>query len=117
MTEVRPATAADFRAVYGREPERSFQGYALRVDGKPVAVCGLYRAEGKTVAFSQVAQPAPKRGLVRLANTLLDLMRQRGTQVYALRDESVPTSGTLLSHLGFKRVGSAPEGGVYQWLT
>lgn len=111
---VVPATVDDFRAVYGREPERSFQGFAVRVGDKPMAVCGLYRAEGLMVAFSQIAGPLPKKAAVRAVHRLLELMRSKGTTIYAKRDESLPTSGTLLSHMGFAPVADA-GGGIYEW--
>lgn len=111
---VVPATVNDFRAVYGHEPERSFQGFTVRLGDKPMAICGLYRSEGLLVAFSQFAGPVPKKATVQAVHKLLELMRSKGVSIYAKRDESIKTSGTLLSHMGFKPV-AATGGGIYEW--
>ncbi len=117
MTRVSvvPATIEDFVEVYGHHPERSFQGFAVRTPDHVAAVCGLYQAEGKVIAFSQIVPPVPRRGAVLAAKRLLALMRAKGGRVFALRDASLPTSGTLLEHLGFRPVGETPAGGVYLW--
>lgn len=113
--EIVPATLTDFVAVYGRAPERSFEGFALRTRSHVAAVCGLYRDKGALVAFCQTVPPLPRRGAVQMCHRLLELMRSKRAQIFALKDETQPTADTLLAHLGFRFVGHTPDGGVYRW--
>lgn len=113
--EVVPATRADYEAVYGEPPHCTFQGFAVRAATHVAVVCGLYRSDDILVAFCGTKPPVPRRAAVEAAHALLGLMHARGAPVYAKRDMTVPTSGTLLEHLGFKRVRDAPDGGVYRW--
>ena len=113
--EVVAATEADYVALYGHRPPYSMQGYTGRQGGEPAVMAGLYRAAGKNVMFLQTkGQPSP-RLVVRVCRAALDLARARGTRIFALRDEALPTADGLLRHFGFQPVGMTTDGEVYQW--
>ena len=113
--EVVPATEQDYVALYGHRPRYSMQGYAGRQDGEPVAMAGLYRAEGKNVMFLQTKGRVSPRLVVMVSRAALDLARACGTRIFALRDAALPTAGGLLKHFGFESIGETSEGEVYQW--
>lgn len=115
MTEVVPATLADFVAVYGCAPKFTFQGYAVRRDGVAVCICGLYSDGERSVAFIRVNDGVRPRDVVKVANLVLQLAEKRGTPVFAIRDRSLPTSEGFIKHFGFTYAGESPEGEVYQW--
>lgn len=116
MLEPVPATLSDFEALYGHPPAKTFQGFTVRLEGAPALVCGLYRDEDRLVAFSNIKPGTPKRAIVRAAQQLLALMRTKpGVEIYAIREAAIPTSGTLLTHMGFRHVEDGPDGGIYQW--
>ena len=111
-----PATQEDFEALYGHPPSRTFQGFTVRLEGAPALVCGLYRDEDHLVAFSRIRDGTPKWAIVKAVRRLLELMRSKpGIDIYAIREAAIPTSGTLLTHMGFRHVGDGPDGGIYQW--
>lgn len=113
--DVGPATEADYVALYGYRPPYSMQGYVGRRDGEPVAMAGLYRAAGKNVMFLQTRGQVSPRLVVLLGRAVMELARARGTRIFALRDEALPTADGLLRHFGFRPVGMTAEGEVYQW--
>lgn len=113
-SEIAPATAADFEAVYGHAPKFSFQGYAVRVDGVAHGVGGVYRTNGQHVAFCRITGPVSKKAVVKAGRLILDLIRSR-RRVFAIRDPEVPTAPTLLKHLGFEFLTDSPAGEVYLW--
>ena len=113
--EVGPATESDYVALYGHRPPYSMQGYTGRQGGEPVAMAGLYLAQGKQVMFLQTKGRVSPRLVVLLGRAALDLARARGTRIFALRDEAQPTADGLLRHFGFQPVGMTTDGEVYQW--
>lgn len=116
MCDLAPATLGDFVEVYGHLPPKTFQGYVARVKGHTALVCGLYRDEDRLVAFSRIRPGTPKRAIVMAARQLLALMQTKvGVEIYAIREEAIKTSGTLLAHLGFRHIADGPDGGIYQW--
>jgi hypothetical protein len=116
LIEIAPATAADVEAVYGRRQSPSMQAFAARVDGEAVAVCGLYYSERQYVAFLQLRGEVGGKTVVRLVHTMIDrLVRNKRAPVYAIRDESLPTSAGLLAHFGFRLISKTADGEVYQW--
>lgn len=115
-TAIVPATEADFVAVYGHRPRYSMQGYAVRQDGRAVAIGGLYTADRRHVVFSQITEPVSRKVIVQVCHKVMTLVRARGTRVFAIRDTSLPTSASLLDHFGFQLVTKTAEGEFYQWL-
>lgn len=112
MTEIVPATLADFVALYGHPPPFSFQGFVVRQDGKPVGIGGLYFSNGSHVVFSRINAPIRKRVILAVCHKVMDLARQKRVQVFAHRDEAIATSPGLLAHFGFEQIEDSE---VYLW--
>lgn len=115
VTEIAPATAEDVVAIYGHPPPYSMQAYVIRQDGRAVGIGGLYYAGQRHVAFCRSVAPISRKVIVRLVRKVAEIIRGRGARVFALRDASIPTSETLLKHMGFQLVAATAEGEVYAW--
>lgn len=110
--EIVAATLADFVALYGHPPPFSFQGFVVRDAGVPVGIGGLYLSNGAYVVFSRINAAIRKRVIVAVCRKVMDLARDKGVQVYAVREEGVMTSPGLLAHFGFEQLDDSE---VYLW--
>lgn len=114
MSEIVPATADDYEAMYGEPPCASLQGYVVKKDGKPVAIGGLYYQYGRHVVFSEIKEPVRKRDILRVCHLVLGLAKQKRATVFSLLGK-LPTSINLLKHFNFQFVMNTPQGDLYQW--
>lgn len=111
---VRPATAADFRAWCGREPDAAWhcqwQGVLVERDGIPVAI-GVMSLDpwNRVWLWTDMREPLPPVMLHRTVLDCLDEMLRRGiTIVHCYRNEEISGSERWLRRLGFV---PAPEVG------
>lgn len=114
---VHPATAEDYAAVYGKAPTVSFFGAAVRHDGRPVAVAGVYVSNGLPIVFSQIIEPVRKRTILQIAYAIMRRAHQKKLPLFAVRDPNLPTSDKFIQHFGFVPVGRTEAGEVYAWLS
>lgn len=95
----------------GRRP--SVKGVAGYVEGKLVAVAGLFYMPGNVVAFCDLKDEArPHKLLIGLTARLIlrDAMK-RHRRIIAMIDRSEPTAEAWLSRLGFKH----EQGDLWIW--
>lgn len=111
--EILPATLEDFVALYGHAPPYSFQGFTVHDQGQPVGMGGLYYSNGALVVFSRINAVISRRVIVQVCRKVMTLARERGAQVYAMRDPAIATSAGLLAHFGFEQIEDSE---VYLWL-
>ena len=112
---LRPATAKDAVAFYGKTPPFSFRGFVADLDGEVVGICGVYYEKHRPVAFSEMrdAMRPYKKEIAKACRMLMQLLNQLGGSVYAFACPTEPTSGYLLAKLGFKPTGMlGPHGDI-----
>lgn len=113
----RPATAEDLRP-YMPTPMPMCRGIVAQDGDEVKGVAGVYFNPCGAIAFSQLTEDMAnkKKDIVRLAKLTMAMLRKYDT-VWSLRDETIPTSETLLRHLGFTPTGEIAEGHeVYKWI-
>jgi len=119
---IRPATAADLIAFYGRPPPASVRALVAILDGRPVGVGGLkYEggADGETllVAFSDLRPElrAYPVAIMRAARRVVASMQ--GRPAIALADPAEPGAPAFLARLGFVHAASTAAGEIYRLAT
>jgi hypothetical protein len=115
--EIRPATAEDVEAVYGTRPPRTMRAYAAVLEGKTIAVAGVYYYSDQVVAFSNILPEYRhlKHGLAKGAVKVLGLLRQMDKPVVAVAEPDIPTSAEFLERCGFEYMKTTSQGKVYLW--
>lgn len=108
---LRPATRSDIIEFYG-SVKWTFRAFAADLDGKVLAVGGIYYDGGNRVAFSSMRNemrrfPVTIMKGAKLIMTLLD------KPTIAIANPTEPGAPRLLERLGFEPRGN----GVYEWLT
>ena len=119
-SDIRVATANDVAIFYSESgmPQASIRAVVVEVDGDPIAIGGVALCNGGPVAFMNMRPSAsnyPK--LIMKATRMLVrnvFSRYRGP-IYAIRDESIPTSFRYLTRIGFKPVEENSEVFVWRW--
>lgn len=109
--EIRPATAEDFEAFYGKAERRTARAYVADLDGKVLAIGGVYYDGANVIAFSSMASEMRQFPLtiMRGARKIMDLVR--GRPCWAVADDGYTNAPRLLERLGFSHV----SGRVYRW--
>lgn len=115
---VRSASLDDVRA-YKLDIDQlpTLKAMIAEVDGKPIALFGLSRINGRWLAFCDLKEEARayKLTIVRWGKRMMDDARAVGIRfVYADVDRSEPTSDRWLESMGFE---PDPRGGpnLYRW--
>ncbi|MGX9983970.1 hypothetical protein [Methylobacterium fujisawaense] len=106
MLDLRPATAADFEAVFGTAPPWRIRGVAAHQDGRPVALGGLaYTPDGAAMAFyagTETVQRFPV-AITKAVKAGLVAARARGVRrIVAECDTSIEAAARWLARLGFR---------------
>jgi hypothetical protein len=110
------ATRALAEAFYGRPAPRSFRGWVVLLDKKPVGIGGLYTDGGYPMAFSDLKEELrPHRGaLIHGVGLMRKMLRDIKVPVFAAANPDEGTAPRLLAHLGFKSVGvDTPDGALF----
>ena len=115
--EIRPATEADIRTVYGTNPPRTMRAYAAICDGAAVAVAGVYYYPDQVVAFSKILPEYRhlKHGLAKGVLKVIDLLKKMNKPVLAVAEPDIPSAPALLERAGFKYMMTNSQGRVYVW--
>lgn len=108
-TESRPATAADFRAFFGREAPHALRARALERNGEVLGLAGWYLAAGKAVVFSDMKPGIPKSLIWREARAFMAELRLPAICVAS------EGAGPFLERLGWVHVSGSDVGEVYAW--
>ena len=115
--KIRFATKKDVYDVYGHYPSQTMRAYAAELDGKTVAVSGLYYFPDQIVAFSKIlpGYEKYKTGIAKGALKVLDMLERVNLPVFAIADKDIPGSGDFLLRCGFDYVTTNSQGEVYLW--
>ena len=111
MLEVRRVTgehAAGYFAPGLPDPEAAAVAY---VDGKPVAIAGLHRAEGRVWAFLNAFGPLPAiLAIRRMRDVLAEAHRAGIVSIYVTCEDRHVTAPRLLKLLGFQPTEEVRQG-------
>jgi hypothetical protein len=112
---IRPATAADLIAWYGAPPPYTVTALVGELEGKVVAIGGVYRDANAVVGIAGVAQEMRqrKKDLIRMIRAVKELL-QKYPVVLTFADVKEPTADSFIRHLGFEYVKPTPQGDLYQ---
>ncbi len=114
----RTATQEDALEFFGELPPFSFKGIVAVEDGKVIGIGGISRTGGVLTAFSDMKPEMRKykREMVMTCRMIVAMIKQQDRPVYAVANNSEPTSLSLLVRLGFKPAGKITEDGeVMRW--
>lgn len=113
--EFRRATSEDVFEFFGGYPPARMRGFVGVLDGKVVAVGGVYYHAGSLVAFSDLKPEIRKhkKALAKGCRMLVKFFEELNVPVYALASQSEPTAPYLLAKLGFKPTGQVTSLGEY----
>lgn len=110
---LQPATAEAAEAFYGRPVDYSFKGIIAVEDEKVIGIGGIYRLNGKRVAFTDMKPEMRrhKKVMVKSCRLLMAMIREEKGPVYAVANQDEPTAPDLLARLGFESTGVFNEFG------
>lgn len=114
MVELRPATAEDLRAFYGKAPPFTCRAVVGVVDGKPVGIGGIGYA-GSYRAFFCDLKPEARRYKVAIVKAARVVLSMATGRTFAAASPDEPGAPRWLERMGFQRIGSGPAGQVYEW--
>lgn len=100
MCEVRPATAEDFQAFYGRPAPFTLRAIVVVKDGELVGFGGYYLIDGAALVFTDIKPGIGKKDIIRGARETMRLALASGIPLVAQGSE--PTSESALKHYGFE---------------
>lgn len=112
--EVSPLTRDHLIEWYEEQGQApTVKGIAVHLDGELVAIGGLRHLSGRWFAFVDLKpEIRPHKTFIhRQATKYLKEQKSRHRRLFALREDSEPTSGRWLSVLGFKEVTED----IWQW--
>lgn len=112
---IRPATAKEVSDWYGSIPFTT-TAYAGLLNGRVVALFGIYRTPDTFVAFCRGGSDIRRRkkDVVRIVRFFKELL-QNYPVVVAWADRNEPTSHSLIHHVGFEFVRSTDKGELFTW--
>lgn len=111
MVSVRPATAADIAAYYGRPQRQTMRAVAIVKEGVMVGIIGLARLPGRLILFSEskpelgedIRSFAVRRATIEMAK----LGVRSKSPLYAVKERG----SDVLERLGFEQVSED----LYRW--
>jgi hypothetical protein len=113
---LRPATRDDLIALQGKLPEHTMRAHVAEVDGKVLAVGGVYYVNGTTVAFSYLADEirGHRKSIMRAAKFAMEKIAALPGPVYALCSRDEATAPQFLARLGFEFFAPSNNGDIYK---
>lgn len=113
--ELVPLTREIATAYYGQPPKHTMRGYAVLLNGRPVAVGGLTYRCGVLCAFSEMTDEfrSYRLSIARFARRVGSLFG--GAPGVAVANPEEPTAARFLEWLGFEHAATSKEGEVYRW--
>jgi hypothetical protein len=118
MYEIRPATAEDIIALYGKQIFFPSRAWAVDYKNQTVAVAGVYFQPTQAVSFSAMMDGigAPKRTVFRAAMEIMDKIKSLNLpSITAICTDRYSNSGKLHRMAGFTYRGRTEQGEVYTW--
>lgn len=113
---IRPATAADLLAWYGTPPAYTVTALVGELEGKVVAIGGVYRDTNAVVGIAGATQEMRqrKKDVIHMIRAVKELL-QKYPVVIAFADRNEPTADSFIRHLGFEYVRPTPQGEMFVW--
>lgn len=111
---IRPATRADFEAMYGESPKKTMRAVVGDVDGEVVGIGGVYYDPAGVVGFLKITDAAAPYRFTMMREAR-KFMQGFDIPIRAVRDPTSDGAGRFLMALGFERVGETASGEVYEW--
>ena len=108
-------TMAHATEFFGHKPVHTMRGYAVVLDGKPVALGGIHYQCGVLCAFLEIKDELRpyKTTIARMALKIRDVFD--GKEGMAVASPNEPTADRFLKWIGFEHIGSCADGEVYKW--
>jgi len=117
--KIRPADYSDIASLY---PELvsvpySLRAWAVELNGETVALAGFILQPINPIVFSMVKSglDVPKRLFMRTALEMLEILRDTGLPLSAIRDTTFSNSDKFLRFLGFRLEARQNGEEVYKW--
>lgn len=112
--ELRPATAKDIAAFYGKPPRETVRAIVAELNGEPVGIAGIAHKNGCLVLFCDLKPEMRKfrKSIVKAGRQLMSMTK--GRTVRSVADPNIPGSGRFLEAIGLKRVGPSRHGEVFE---
>lgn len=117
MVSLRPATAADIVAVYGKPLNVSTYGITGTEGGQVLGVGAIFPSDGCWLIVCNLRAPVRSgimkysKALLRAARQLQALAARHHMPMRAVLDPQQPRAAALLEHLGFRHL----DKDVYEW--
>lgn len=109
---IRNATQQDVEDWFGERPRFAVRAVVGELDGKVIAIGGVYREQRAMVGIAGLKPEmrSRKKDIVRMVKAGLNILQNYNT-VVALPDKNEPTADAFIRHLGFERTSE----GIYTW--
>lgn len=112
---VRPATAADFFALYGEKPDHTIKAEVVEADGRVLGIGGIAYSGERPLLFSKML-PELRRHKRFIVEAALHLAaRAKAAHAVAVADPKEHCSVRLLTKLGLHKVADSAGGDVFGW--
>lgn len=117
MVNIRSIKRGDFEAIYGHSPTRTVKGYCAELDGRPIAICGIYYMPDHIVAFVKTTEAVKhyRRAMASGYRKFASLLNSMDVPVFAVADKNLPEAENFLMRCGFKYLNKGPNGEVFVW--
>ena len=115
---IRPITADDLIAFYGKGMPKPGRGWAVDVNGKLAAIVGVTIMPTLMLAWSDIKPDvvASPRVVYETAVRLMIKIRDLGYPVvYAVASHDIKTAPAFLKRLGWTHLESSARGEVFTW--
>lgn len=111
---IRPATWEDIIQWYGEASPYTMRALVGVLDGRIVAIGGVYRDANAIVGIAGATPEirARKKDVVRMIRAVKEIL-QNYPVVLAFADKDEPTADSFIRHLGFEYVRPTPTGDLY----
>ena len=88
-----------------------FRAYAADLDGRPLALAGIYFDQDRVIAFSQT-RPEIFQYKIAIGYLIREVRKlMEGHTVFAMAENEDPEKSWLIRKLGFEQI----EGRFYRW--
>lgn len=114
---LRPATDADWSAMFGIPPPGIWSGMVAATDHVIYGLGGIYASEDGSwwITFSRWPGVRYRKLAHKAARIILDAAREAGIAVHAIADPAIEGSELWIKRLGFKETDET-RGGLAVWV-
>jgi len=111
---IRALKRTDLIEFYGEPFAQSVRGFAVELEGEPVAIAGVIHTDPLQV-FSTMKDSLRKypKTIMKTAHRLKSILNKYESPLYAFADEDEKNSVNFLKRVGFVQL----DDGVFKWVT